>query len=382
MCENEDKSLIKRVRQSLNDRRNRLIDGKINCIPSPFKRFSNDFVGIEQGKYYVVTGNTKSAKTQLSSFIFLFNSVIYAFKNPNKIKLKIFYYPLEETPEVITERFICFLLYMLTDTKIRISPLDLKSTSEGKPLDLEILKIIDTDEYQDILKFYESTVIFSNSRNPFGIYNECRNYALNNGKLHNKSKTIVNNETKETKEIEVLNYYEPNDPNEYKLIIIDHIGLITTEKGMDLRQSINKLSSEYLVQLRNKYKFTPVVIQQQTADTESSDNFKIGKLKPSLNGAADSKYTMRDCNIALGIFSPFRHELPSYLGYDITYYRGNIRFMEVMINREGESNGVVALLFDGAVNLFAELPLPNSKEDFTPYKKVIERAKNNIIINK
>ena len=51
-----DKSLINRVLNGLEERRQKVINGGINSIPSPFIRFSEDFVGVEQGKYYVVTG--------------------------------------------------------------------------------------------------------------------------------------------------------------------------------------------------------------------------------------------------------------------------------------------------------------------------------------
>lgn len=40
-------------------RRNNVLMGKVNCIPSPFVRFSNDFVGIEQGKTVIVSANSK-----------------------------------------------------------------------------------------------------------------------------------------------------------------------------------------------------------------------------------------------------------------------------------------------------------------------------------
>ena len=51
-----DKSLINRVLNGLEERRRKVINGGINSIPSPFIRFSEDFLGVEQGKYYVVTG--------------------------------------------------------------------------------------------------------------------------------------------------------------------------------------------------------------------------------------------------------------------------------------------------------------------------------------
>ena len=48
---NENISLRERVIANLKERRQRIINGQLNCIPSPFKRFSEDFIGIEQGCY-------------------------------------------------------------------------------------------------------------------------------------------------------------------------------------------------------------------------------------------------------------------------------------------------------------------------------------------
>ena len=44
-------SLIDRVLKTLEDRRQRIIDGDINCIPSPLDKLSNSFTGIEREKY-------------------------------------------------------------------------------------------------------------------------------------------------------------------------------------------------------------------------------------------------------------------------------------------------------------------------------------------
>ena len=49
-------NLINRVLKCLEEKRKKVINGGINSIRSPFIRFSEDFLGIEQGKYYVVTG--------------------------------------------------------------------------------------------------------------------------------------------------------------------------------------------------------------------------------------------------------------------------------------------------------------------------------------
>ena len=53
------RTLRERVLENLKERRERVIRGEINSIPSPFKRFINDFIGIEQQTYYAVTSFTK-----------------------------------------------------------------------------------------------------------------------------------------------------------------------------------------------------------------------------------------------------------------------------------------------------------------------------------
>ena len=52
-------SLFKRVIGTVEDKRQRILDGKINCIPWGFPRFEREAPGIEQGKYYLITANSK-----------------------------------------------------------------------------------------------------------------------------------------------------------------------------------------------------------------------------------------------------------------------------------------------------------------------------------
>ncbi len=106
---------------------------------------------------------------------------------------------------------------------------------------------------------------------------------------------------------------------------------------MTLKQSMDKLS-EYLAKyLRNRYNYSPVVIQQQAFESEGNEAFKLGKVRPSVAGLGDSKYTSRDSNVVLGLFSPFRFSLREYEGYDITKFKDNIRFLEVCVNRDKQN---------------------------------------------
>lgn len=355
----EDKTLVDRTLEYLQNRRDKLLSGGINSIPSPFVRFRSEFIGIEQGKYYCVTAATKGGKTQFTSFMFLYTPLLYAYHNPDKIKLKIFYYPLEETPEDITKRFMSYLLNNLSGGEIRISPADLQSTNNDKPVSQEVLDTLKGGEFNKIFKFYEDTVIFSSSRNATGVYLEVKRYMEENGVVHQRPQK-VKDDFGNTKEVQVFDHYTPNNPNEYVIVIFDHLSLIQTERGMTLKQSADKLS-EYFVILRNSYNITPVLVQQQAFEMESLDAFKANKLRPTAQGLADSKYSGRDCNVLLGLFNPFKHELPEYQKYDITKLRDKCRFLEIILNRGGNSGGLTALYFDGAVCDWAELPRPEDK---------------------
>ncbi len=52
-------SLYTRVYDDIVDRRKRLLNGQINCIPWGLPRFENELPGIERGKYYLITANSK-----------------------------------------------------------------------------------------------------------------------------------------------------------------------------------------------------------------------------------------------------------------------------------------------------------------------------------
>lgn len=364
----------------LKKRRQNLLNGNINSIPTPFKRFENDFIGIERACYYCITSYTKGAKTQFSSFVFIFHSLLYAYEHPNlNININIFYFNLEETPEKIMNRLMSYLLFKYNN--IRISPRDLLSTVNTKPVPTEILQLLETDKYKNVLEFFEKHIIFSSTSNPTGIYKECKDYAEKHGKTFTNEKEIID-EMGFPKKIKIFEKYQADDPNEYKLIYIDHIGLIDTEKGMSLKQSMDKLS-EYLAKyLRNRYGFTPVVIQQQSVEAEGNDSVALNRIRPSYRGLGDSKYIGRDCNILLGLFSPERFDLKTYLGYDITIFKNNIRFLEVCINRDGEMGGLVALYFDGVTCNFEELPKPNNSVEIKKVYDYLNKIRGHEVFTK
>lgn len=85
-------------------------------------------------------------------------------------------------------------------------------------------------------------------------------------------------------------------------------------------------------------------------------------------------------NVVLGLFSPYRFGLSEYLGYDITKLKDNIRFLEVIVNRDGEMGGILPLYFDGAVCYFKELPSPTDTKSINTIYSTLNKFRSVLFI--
>lgn len=308
----------------------------------------------------------------------MLNPIQQVIENNLNVKLKIFYFTLEMSKEEKMLSAFSNILYLKEG--VRIAPKDLKSTKADKILSEENLALI--EKYQPYFEKVEEIVEFIDDiRNPTGMFKLVDEYARNSGKIHERDVEFVDNKTGEKIINKVFDYYEPDDPEEYVMVFIDHVGLISTEKQdgrqLNLHESIVKLSSDYLIRLRNRYGYIPVIIQQQSSAQESVENMKANRLKPTLDGLGDCKLTQRDANVILGLFSPYRHEIKNYHDYDIKFFQDNIRFLEILGGREGGGGTICPLYFDGAVNYFKELPRPTDIENLKKVYNFINSMRQN-----
>lgn len=118
--------------------------------------------------------------------------------------------------------------------------------------------------------------------------------------------------------------------------------------------------------VRNLFLCTPVLSGIRRYSLNSA--YKMKALRHGIKSLCDNKLA----DIVLGLFSPFRFGITEYLGYDITVLKDHIRFLEVIVNRNGEMGGILPLWFDGAVCDFKELPKP---EDKTGMKAIYDQCK-------
>lgn len=352
------------VIQKLREKRERVVQGLYNCIPLPFQRFRIWFPGFEKSKYIVITANQKVGKSKLSDYLCIYSPLFFTMEHP-ELKVKVLYFTLEMSPDVKYNEFLSHLLFRLDG--IEISPTDLNSTDREHPVEERILDLLETEKYLKYIKVFEEMVIFIESeRNPTGINKYCRDYALAHGHLNFKKEIRKDKITGEMKEFEIidpLNPYTPDDPEETRIIILDNASNLSIESGMKKMETIDKMS-KYGITLKNQLQYTFVLIQHQAQSQEGIENMKLNKLKPSSDGLADCKTTTRDANVVIGLYSPFKYGIKEYEGYDITKFKDNIRFLEVIEDRDyGAAGQICPLFFDGAVSTFYELPKPNNRDE-------------------
>lgn len=370
-----------KVIHNLKERKKRIEEGLYNCIPFPFPRFSSLLPGTERSKYIIITASQKIGKSKFADHVFIYEPLFFMVEHP-ELKIKTFYFTLEMGAEEKYNEFLSNLLFRLDD--IVISPTDLRSTDRRKPVPERILALLESERYRKYIdKFEEMVTYIDDIRNPTGINKLCRDYAESHGKLVYKQVESANKLTGETEKRSIIDHYEPDDPEEYRVIIIDNMANLSTESGMDLRQTINKMS-KYSIILRNQLQYIIVAIQHQSQDMEGLESQKLKLMKPSTAGLGDSKTVGRDANLVIGLYSPFKYQVKEYEKYDVTKFRNYIRFMEIIEDRDYGANGTICpLFFNGASSYFSELPLPDNKQELEKvytYIDSIEKQKHTSMV--
>lgn len=352
-------------------RQERAALGHVNCIPFPFERTSQFFPGIERGTYDICTANSGVGKSKLARFLYVIVPYTFIKENPDTdIRLKIFYFSLEESKEKFMMSIISYWLFVQHNMRVSIKQLrSVGNVGYYLPDDV-IAKIEEAKEYFADLEKY--VTIIDHIHNPTGIFKTMKSYNESKGKWTKRIITIdgVDKEVNDT--------YIPDDVNEYVIAITDHIGLLRTERGLSKHETISRFSSEHCIELRNKYANIVVNVQQQSSDKEKKQYTFKGqsideKLEPSLDGLANNKETQRDADNVFGLFAPDRYQMEECDGYKVDVMQDHFRMLLILKSRDGEANVRTPLFFDGACSYFKELP---RIEDTGAIEKVYQYTQN------
>ena len=353
-------------------RRERVIEGKYNCLPFPFERFRKVYPGVEQGKFIIITANQKVGKSKLADYLFIYEPLFYMMEHP-ELRVKVIYFSLEMSAKEKYNEFECYLLGRLD--KLHIDTRRLRSVD--KPCDPHIFELLESERYQKYIKAYEDMVIFNDTdKNPTGIRKFYRDYALKHGHYNFTTIQVTNEFTGELEDKKVLdpiNPYTQDDEEEYRIIILDNAANVATEKGYDtLFKAIEKVSKDGIV-AKKQLKYIFVLIQHQAQAQEGIENIKLDQMEPSVAGLGDNKTTSRDVNCIMGLYNPSKFNKKDHLGYNILRLKDNGRFLKILDDRDyGAGGNICPLFFDGATSTFKELPLISNKVELEKYYRYAE----------
>lgn len=369
--------------------------GDLLCLPYhlSFPRLSKFIPGIIRGLMYKVTAGSGVGKTQLTKQLFVIAPLEYLKKNPNSnIKLKIFYFALEESEqEFIDSLIVNALAYKFS---IRSDTMTLKGLRKEYPDD-KLMSMIEKVE-PDVQYYMDHIEVVDSVSNPTGMYKYCRTYSEKAGKHIWKDKEFFRKDEhgNTIKSLEkVYDKYIPNDPNEHVIVIGDHISLITEEydkkfdRYLTKHQAMAKWSTHYCRgQMTKHWGWTVVNVQQQEQSSEKQHYTNTGKsvvskTEPTLDGLANNKEIQRDDYIVISLYSPDRFSFEEYHGYNIIRMRDTFRVIKILKNRLGVPNKYVPLLFDGATNRFLEICDPDHNKIEEVYKQsdnLLNRINNGI----
>lgn len=349
--------------------------GKIFCIPfENYPKLSESVPGIVPGMITMITASSGVGKTQTAKALAVREPLMYAMKHG--IPLKILYFALEESKQEFIDTMICN--YISIKCKIKLDILTLQGFRE-EALDDVTMELI-KEHMPEVEKMLENVEIVDSVYNPTGIYKYCRDYADKRGTHHYEDRIFTKKNSRgETIEetVQVYSHYEPNNPNEVVIAVLDHMSLLMPEGEGNLHSAMAKWSTNYcLKQITKHWNWACVnIIQQEQSGEKEQFSFSgqsiQKKTEPSLAGFANNKEIQRDAKVVIGVYSPDRYDYEEYHGYNIRRFRDTFRAIKILKNRFGPPNKYHHFLFDGATNRFKELP--KASENLDPYYRIADK---------
>lgn len=205
--------------------------------------------------------------------------------------------------------------------------------------------------------------------NPTGIYNELWRFMQDRGAFTEDSYVDHDGKTKTFK-----SSWTPNNPDEYNLVVLDHLALLQKERGFDTKQVIDKYS-EYCVALRNMFGMSFINISQFNDGLSSVDRakFKGIDLSPQQTDFKDTRNPYADADIVLATMAPYKLDMTSCLGYNVKKLNKHMIMLKVLKNRLSADNVAIGLFVNPKAMTFKELPLPNDESNMNKVYKFIEQ---------
>lgn len=301
--------------------------------------------GVQRRYIYTIGADTSAGKTSFAIDIYLYNLLKNAEKD--NIKVNVLYYSFEMATEVLYAKLLSRHIW---DTYGEIITFE-DILSLTKPISDEHIEIVNKG-IDWLQKIEEFITIYDRPIPPLRIYGTLKEWLKKFGKF-----TSIN---------ENIEHYTENDKSEYKIALIDHVGLIP---GPGSKKERIDTTVEYFIYFRNKCGLTGVFVQQLNRNMKAMDRKLNNYELVQLDDFKDTSGTTDGSEVVIALYYPYREKIPKVDGHPIQHVlKSRYRLIQVLKNRYGRSDVNQSVTFHGEIGMFKELP---RAEDIDNYDKYI-----------
>lgn len=372
--------LYQELLDSIDERRERLKQGKVNAISYGLPRLDKHIPGITKESMTTLTTVTGAGKTGVSTYLYVDRPFDFWYENKDKldIDVNITLGCLEDSKEMTMKRFMIKALWRKLG--IRLDMHTANCYFEDKQVNDDIRRAMDS--LLPYFEVFESKVRFIDTTVPTGLFKDVKSwlYKPENGyAVNDKGKRLTDRELEEIKRANKRAYedgtavhktsYKSTNDNRFDIFVLDNMNNLSPEKGCATKwDACDRFCRIYgREEMVGKLKMSMLIVCQQTASVEEAQFNNDGeainaKYMPSLGNISEYKLVAQSSHLVLALFSPYRYMIPQFtpMGsksyYDILRLQDYYRLLYVLKGNFITANLNTSILFDGVTGTLEELP--------------------------
>ena len=342
-------------------------EGVLHYLPTPdaTPRLQSAIPGTGRGSNVLVFAGSGVGKSKFVRFFFLVNPLIQAAKHD--MDLHIIYNNIEESVSQIFARDYLREFNKITGSERKLTVFDLLGYTKlnGQKIIAPYLDQIK----ENVARKYGDRVHFIRKSNAWDYYVYVMEFLMNHGRFI----ATDGKEFNPLKSKKNIDSFIPHNRNFIFVVILDRILLMNSKHGANTASFIQSNIHNLIFNLICKG--ITVTIQQQNDESSVAEYTRNGqvildKIEPALINLKNNRATKDPAHYVYGLFNPHRFDLNGkHRGYDIEAMNGKLRSLHVLKSREGAAEGgIIHFGFDGALEDWYELPLPNDPSIDNYYK--------------
>lgn len=298
--------------------------------------------GIQKGYLYTVGADSSGGKTSFAIDIFVYNLL----KNNKEHPISILYYSFEISGDVLFAKLLSRHIWDKYQEIITYEDI----LSLTAPISPAHKKLVD-ESIPWLNELSTHLTIYDKSLSPAAIYATCKQWLKRFGTFEEVG------EHRET--------YTEDDPKRYKIVLTDHVALIS---GAGSKKERIDTVVDYMVYFRNKCNISGIFIQQMNRNSKSMERKTNGYELYQLDDFKDTSGTTDASEVVIALYYPYREKIARCEGYPIqNILKRRFRLAQILKNRYGQADVNKGIVFYGEIGMFAELPKPEQIADYEPY---------------